>query len=333
MISIADRRRVAARMDEDLSRGVFGAVGEMERELLALCRRAPQSWMAEGLASVAAAGGKRLRPMLAYLSWSLCGGAGEILPLMVMLELMHTASLIHDDVVDGADQRRGVPTLNRQFGAQAATQAGDFLLACAMKYLKHYKGTGINELLAQVSVEMSSGELDQQAARYRLAGCSLERWLAQAHQKTACFLSACCRCGGMAGGADEAAQTALAAYGEALGIAFQLRDDLLDYGGGGQFGKRAGQDLRSGAMAAPILFALEAEMPEELRLLLERREKTEKEIGRLVRFIADCGALERTQSLAARYSEEAVRALLPLPPCGERDALAELARSLAIRTK
>lgn len=320
-------------MDEELSRGVFGAVGEMERELLSLCRRAPQGWMAEALASVTAAGGKRLRPMLAYLSWSLCGREGEILPLMVMLELMHTASLIHDDVVDEADRRRGVPTLNRRFGPQAATQAGDYLLACAMKYLKRYKGTGINELLAQVSVEMSSGELDQQAQRYRLAGCSLERWLTQAHQKTACFLSACCRCGGVAGGAEEEARAALAAYGEALGIAFQLRDDLLDYGGGGQLGKRAGQDLRSGAMAAPILFALEAGMPDELRLLLERRDKMPAQLTALIRFITDCGALERTQALAARYSEGAVRALSPLPPCGERDALAELARSLAVRMR
>ena len=326
-----DRASVAARMDGSLSNGIFAAADEMERRLLGLCRCAPRGWMAEALESVVRSGGKRLRPMLGYLGWSLCGRQGEVVPLMVMLELMHTASLIHDDVVDGAPARRGVPTINWAFGKRAAIQCGDYLLAAAMKYLKLYRGTGINECLAQVSVEMSSGELWQQKARYHLEECSLEGYLAQAYRKTACFLAASCRCGAIAGGGDEEAQAALESYGEALGIAFQLRDDLLDYTGGEQFGKQIGQDLRSGTMAAPILFAVEGGMPPSLCRLLEQREKSEEQLRQLCRFIVDSGALRRTETLVKQYSRRAVRALDRLEPCPEREALAELARSLAAR--
>lgn len=182
---------------------------------------------------------------------------------MCMLELMHTASLIHDDVVDSADKRRNVPTITATSGRQAAVQCGDYLLAKAMERLSLYRGSGINETLAQVSSEMCFGEFYQQRTLFSLHAQTLETYYDQIRRKTACLLPASCYTGALSGRVSQEKAGYLAKYGEYLGLAFQIKDDILDFCADPGFGKKAGQDLRNGIFTLPILL-----VKEELRVRL-----------------------------------------------------------------
>jgi heptaprenyl diphosphate synthase len=155
--------------DEALYRGLRAALAATEKELLRICGAAGAERMRGDLGRIVGAGGKRLRPALAYLCRRADAARGEALralPLLCMLERMHSGSLRHDDVVDDAAKRRGVASVNASSGVRTAVQSGDFLLAKAMEKLDCYRGTGINEMLAAVSAEMCRGELLQQRVRY-----------------------------------------------------------------------------------------------------------------------------------------------------------------------
>lgn len=244
-------------------RGLEPALRQLARELLSDCAGADEA-LREGLTALVAAGGKRLRPQLCYLCWRM----GEqpirdVLPLMAMLELMHTASLIHDDIVDGADTRRGLPALHTLVGARAAAQGADYLLACAMERLHVYRGTGINELMTQVSLDMCVGELWQRDALAGRAEQNEAAYLTQIGRKTAGLMAAACRCGAIAAGLDEGASSRLGRFGWSLGMAFQLRDDLMDYTGEGAQGKPVGLDGKDGIRTLPALKALAGASPDE----------------------------------------------------------------------
>ena len=155
---------------------------EMERILLSVCDDAGRH--RDDLRRIVGAGGKRLRPMLAWVCWHMTGRKTEIVPLMCMLELMHTSSLIHDDFVDNAPERRGVETISHAHGGTAAHECGDFLLAKAMEFLETYRGTGINEALSVVAQEMAFGELDQRAGLYRIRDLQTEQYLLRIKRKT-----------------------------------------------------------------------------------------------------------------------------------------------------
>ena len=283
--------------------------------------------LSPGLSRVNHAGGKRLRPLLARLS-ATYGQRTEfdIVPLMTMLELMHTASLIHDDIVDGASLRRGVPTINSQEGTLAALRSGDYLLSRAMERLKIYRGTGINELLSDVAQEMCLGEFEQRAGLYQLSGLTEEDYCRRVQRKTALLLSASCRTGAIAGGGSESVCNTLADFGLKLGLAFQLQDDLLDCKPDAVTGKPRMQDLRSGVVTLPLLLA--ARGNEGLTALAERRNKTEAELQRLCLAIAESGALEESAEALQRAADAAVAALAPLPNGEVKTAFTALARSV-----
>ena len=307
------------------------ALSEMERRLREMTRSGVSA-LEQNVARMVTSGGKRLRPILAYLSWR-CAGREEheIIPLMVMLELMHTASLIHDDVVDRSDERRGVITIHRLLGEHGAVQCGDFLLGRAMELLHLYRGTGVNETLSETSVEMCLGELMQLNAAFSLEGQSEERYYLQIKRKTAYLLSASCFTGALAGGmtAEEAAP--LRNYGLELGIAFQLKDDLLDFAAPKCFGKPRGQDLRKGIYTLPVRYAVERRPDREMRALLENPEKSEADVSRLISYITDSGALDYTQRVLEESSRRAVEALAHMEEGPGKMALAELALALAGR--
>jgi len=250
----------------------------------------------------------------------------EILPLMCMLELMHSASLIHDDVVDAADIRRGYPTINNIRGNRAAVQSGDFLLAKAMELLYIYKGMGINEKLADVSYNMTIGELKQQVIRYKFDVQSVDVYYDLIHKKTALLLAASCWCGAVAGGMDPEDALALFNYGEKLGIVFQLRDDMIDYSA--DSGKAPGQDLRNGVFTLPVLRLLEREGSGPVVDLLMKRDKTDDEVLSLMEYVKESETLKHVEAMVVEKSHEAIGELERFSPGPEKKALSELVLSL-----
>jgi geranylgeranyl pyrophosphate synthase len=316
--------------DEALHGGLCCALTAMEGELLRLCDEAESARMRGDLNRIIGAGGKRLRPSLAYLCRHADvsrGRARRVVPLMCMLELMHTASLIHDDVADDAAKRRGVASINGSTGKLAAVQSGDFLLAKAMEKLEYYRGTGINETLAAVSAEMCRGELRQLRVRYDAEAQNEAFYYAQIKSKTASLLSASCRTGALAGGLSADATAGLARFGERFGLAFQILDDVLDYKAEESFGRPAGQDLRNGVLTLPVFLCGPARSP-SLRRLLSKREKTRREIQSVVEYVRGTGALERAADRIALHCEEACAALATLRKGPVTFALARLAEAL-----
>ncbi len=308
-----------------LAHGLGAELEEMSACMLALCSGA--GGLEADLRRILGAGGKHLRPSLAWVCWRLSGGKGEILPLMCMLELMHTASLIHDDFVDGAIWRRGEETINARSGGAAAVRAGDYLLSRAMTFLKVYRGTGINEALSQVSQEMCRGELEQRAGLFHVRWMTRETYFSRIQAKTALLMAESCRSGAVAGGAGEDVSCALREYGLHLGMAFQIRDDLLDWLPDSDTGKAPMQDLRSGVITLPMLIAAR-KRGSELSVLLEKRDKTAEEVQRASQLVLDGEAMERTRSELCSEGEKALVALESLPPSVEKSALSTLAGTI-----
>lgn len=274
------------------------------------------------------AGGKRLRPRLAWLCGRI-GGASteELLPLMAILELMHTASLIHDDVVDGADKRRGAATIHTQLGARGAVQCGDFLLSRAMSLLSVYQGTGIGPAIAETFSEMCRGELEQSLAVRKRERQTTAGYFRQIRRKTACLLSVCCRAGALAGGLSPAEVQILGRYGLHLGIAFQLRDDLLDFAPACQTGKPRGQDLRRGIYTLPVLYALRRDP--SLSQTLSAPVSGERELEVLLDRVICTGALEYAQCAVQRAADAALAVLSPISNVPEAELLASYASALS----
>jgi geranylgeranyl pyrophosphate synthase len=302
----------------------------VERRLLAMDCRCDS--MRTDLGRVITSGGKRLRPILAYLCYRLGGSeAYPILPLLTMLELMHTASLIHDDVVDGAELRRGTATINATSGVEAAVQSGDFLLAEAMENLHIYKATGINEALIQSSSDMCLGELQQLTVRHNLTNQTRQQYFFQIYRKTASLIATSCLAGGIAGGMPESKAKMLKVYGENLGIAFQLCDDLLDFSDQPGFGKAPGQDIQNGIFTLPVLYLLEEGIPSSVKALFQKKNKELCDIRRLIDYVKTTKALSYTNSMIRQKTDEAVDALRDFPEGVEKTALTVLAAQLVDR--
>lgn len=306
------------------AREMLADLEKMEKNMLAVCPGAGE--MQKGLERIIRAGGKRIRPLLAWTSWRLSGGVGEIVPLMTMLEIMHTSSLIHDDLVDGADIRRGVETISSSSGGNMALRSGDHLLAAAMDYLEIYRGTGINEALSALSQEMCLGELEQQAGLYS-SKTTKEDYFRRIERKTALLLAESCRCGAVAGGAESRQSDILFDYGRHLGMAFQIRDDLTDWDVCSKSGKPPLRDLRSGVITLPLIIALESG-DDELASLVGKKIKTDEEIRYISEHVRVSGAYEKTYEILALECEMAAKALKTLPDSAEKDSLLLLARSI-----
>lgn len=258
--------------------------------------------MKNDLMRVLLAGGKRLRPALSWAAYNLLtdtppeGKQYPILPLMVMIELMHSASLIHDDVVDKADVRRNVATINATSGDKMAVKSADFILGRAMELLKVYKGSGIDERLASVSEQMCLGELDQLENLHK--DISEEQYIQQIERKTALFIEAAAACGGMARGLDEEAIRCLEQYGYHIGMAFQIKDDILDEIGGEEFGKQKNQDRKRGLKTLPQIIGL-----------------------------------AKSEEAVKAHSDQAIQALQKLPESSAKNDLVKMAKILVERTK
>lgn len=272
------------------------------------------------------AGGKRLRPMLVAASAPAQNRGSERQRLVfaaAAVELLHTATLVHDDLIDGAPLRRGTPTVAASAGAAAAVQVGDYLMARAMAELTLTGEPRAVAALAEATRALTQGELAQQASARDL-GLGEADYLGRCRGKTGALFAASCRLGALLGGAGPEVQARLARFGELLGVAFQILDDVLDLiDDGGAGGKRRGADLRDGTVTLPVILALQEEpaLATRVRRAMEEGVGIEPLCDRLAAHAGVARARERARDLIDRAHQA-----LDAPLDGvEAAALAELA--------
>ena len=276
-----------------------------------------------------AAGGKRLRPLLTVASARLAGGKNDAgVKLAAAVEFVHTATLLHDDVVDSSDLRRGKVAAHLIWGAAPAVLVGDFLFARAFELMVETGSIRALGVLAQASSVIAEGEV---LALSRANDLNLEHetYLRIIEAKTAELFAAAAESGAVAAGASEARIAALRAYGLNLGLAFQLVDDALDYGGATQsLGKNAGDDFREGKPTMPLLHAVKRTGAGEAAFwerVIVRREQTEDDFRRARELILATGALQATFELAREYAASAKGALAVFEAGPLKSALEDLA--------
>ncbi|NLU48923.1 MAG: polyprenyl synthetase family protein [Syntrophomonadaceae bacterium] len=273
--------------------------------------------LAEPLSHLGKTRGKKLRALLVYAAAEL--GSYQIDHLVraaAAVEMLHLASLVHDDILDDSEVRRGVATLNRRWDTCTALLTGDFLYARCFSVL-HPLGNEVMNVLLETIVNMVEGELRQLACREKL-DTGVEEYLAIIKAKTASFLSACCHIGGLVGGLKPEAVSALRAYGENLGIAFQLRDDILDYAiPGPHWNKPRGDDLRRGIMTLPLITYLREggdNVKPHLQRLWQDSNLEPSVINHLCDDIQASGVLARCTEWVDYYLQQALSHLDSLPP-------------------
>ncbi len=270
-----------------------------------------------------AAGGKRIRPGIVLLLSRALSPDGSLSPrhrrLAEITEMIHTASLVHDDVVDEAATRRGVATVHSRFNHRVAVLAGDFLFAQASWHLANLDDLEVVKLLSRVIMDLADGEVRQGLYRYD-TGQSFETYLEKSYCKTASLIANSARAAGVLSGLPEARLDALHRFGRQLGLAFQVVDDILDFTGSDQqLGKPAASDLASGYLTAPALYALE-ERP-ALARLIEREFSQEGDLEQALELVRGCEAIPRSRALAEGFAQEAHEAIQWLPPSEPRSAL------------
>ena len=277
---------------------------------------------------IVSAGGKRLRPMITLAAAHAVGEAGHSThALAAAVEFIHTATLLHDDVVDESDLRRGKPAAKSVWGNSASILVGDFLFARAFTLMVETGSLEILDILSNASSVIAEGEVRQLAAQGRL-DLPTEDYLAIIEAKTAALFEAASRAGALSGGSEEHA-AALASYGKNLGLAFQIVDDALDYGGTTSvIGKVVGDDFREGKITLPVIIARRRGKPEDHDFwarALDISRQEESDLARAIHLIRTTGAAEATLAEADAYTELAKSALSGLPDSQWKTALAELA--------
>ncbi len=285
--------------------------------------------LGEACRATLTAGGKRVRPLLALLCARDRGAPGEaVLRAATSVELLHMATLVHDDVLDRAELRRGKPTVARRYGAATAVSTGNYLLARAFSELVGAGDPAAVDLLSATAVGLSEGEVMQRAEAFdtSLGIVAYER---RCERKTADLFAAACSLGAQLSGAGAAA-AALGEYGRLIGLAFQVFDDILDCSGDEAVtGKRPGTDVRDGTITLPLIFALRARP--ELAGVLGEPGATAAQVDAVLLAVAECGALERAREAALRYIGDARSVLETCPDTVERALLAQVAAQVVDR--
>ncbi len=272
------------------------------------------------------AGGKRLRPALLLFTANALGYRGRHHhELAAVVEFIHTATLLHDDVVDESDLRRGNQTANSMFGNAAAVLVGDFLYSRSFQMMVGVDDMRVMRVLADATNVIAEGEV-LQLLNVRNADASVDDYLRVIRYKTAMLFEAAARLGGILGGLDEAGQDKLAEFGRHIGTAFQLIDDVLDYSGDeSNTGKHLGDDLAEGKPTLPLIHVMEKGTPEQAVLVRRAIEEGGRELfAEVMEAIRATGALARTRDQAKIEARLAKDALSVLPPSIFKNALLQL---------
>ncbi len=273
-----------------------------------------------------ASGGKRVRPALTILSNYAVGGDGSSynsIRMATAMEFLHTATLVHDDIIDGSDKRRDRPTVNALVGNELAVLMGDWLYMSAFETSLSERSLPILDILTTATRKMTEGELMQLTFLGR-TDISESQYLNVLQRKTAYLFSACCEVGALLGGADEQKREALSDYGKNLGTAFQLIDDLLDFTAtDGELGKASGVDLLSGKVTLPLIYLIESDGAAREMVETVIKERNYQSVSRKDLFTSiECvEGLERTKARANAFAEAACLCLNVLPESEYSEAL------------
>lgn len=280
-------------------------------------------------AHIVAAGGKRLRPLLTLATARMCGYAGSRhIALAACVEFIHTATLLHDDVVDESVLRRGLASANAVFGNKASVLVGDFLFARAFQLMVADGSLEVLAVLSGAAATIAEGEVLQLSTQNDLS-TSEERYLEVIGGKTAALFSAACRVGAIVASRPADEEAALDRYGECLGMAFQMVDDALDYAADERtLGKTVGDDFREGKITLPVLFAYGAGSAEERQFwarTIEQLDQQDADLDYALGLMRERGAIAATLDRARRFVDTAKQALQVFPASPLRDALISVA--------
>jgi len=311
--------------------------GDLDRvnALIVARMHSPVALIPQLAGHIVAAGGKRLRPMLTLACSRLCGYEGERhVALAAAVEFIHTATLLHDDVVDASDLRRGRDTANAVWGNKPAVLVGDFLFARSFELMVEDGSLRVLDILSHAAAVIAEGEVGQLVAANDTTTTETA-YLAIIEAKTAALFAASCRIGAVIADRPPADEEALERFGRNLGIAYQLIDDMLDFSARqSELGKAVGDDFRDGKLTLPILLAFARGSAEERdfwRRTLEDGEQRPGDLERAIRLVERRGALAETLARARLYAAAAAEALAPFPDGALRRALVEVTAFATVR--
>lgn len=279
--------------------------------------------------------GKHIRPLLVLLSAKACGTITEsTINSAVFLELLHTATLIHDDVIDETKQRRGVPSLNAIFDNRVAILTGDYILSTALIRSIQTGDLRIVGIVSNLGRDLSEGEIKQMETADESI-LDEDCYLQVIYKKTATLLSACTTIGAISAGAGDAQIGIMRRFGELIGYAFQIKDDIFDYFKESHIGKPTGNDIREGKVTLPLLFALQhgGEEAEAYRRIILAKDFTDEQVERLIDFAKANGGIEYAERRMMDYHDKAIEALDSLPDSPAKKALVDLADYIVYREK
>ena len=299
----------------DLFEDIRGDLNIVEKEMEKFVQT-PSPLLTKTSSHLLLAGGKRLRPAFALLAGKFHNYSLEkLLPLAVALEMIHMATLVHDDVIDASLTRRGKPTVKAQWGDRISLHTGDYLFSRSLMLISGYNDKRIASVLAKVSIQMCQGELQQLITAFNVNQTKRD-YFYKIKRKTALLISASCQLGAIAVEAPDIMVKSLALYGHYLGMAFQITDDILDMtADDAELGKAIGDDIRQGIITLPAIHALqEHNYKGRLSELLQKRNKSKEEVKEAIEMIKNSGGIDYSFSIARKYLEKAKKELLKLPP-------------------
>lgn len=274
-------------------------------------------------------GGKRVRPILIILTSRLCGYKDEKhIPYAAIVEFIHTATLLHDDVVDNAQTRRGSSTANIVWGNEPSVLVGDFLFSKSFELMAHNGNEEIIRIMSEATTALAEGEI-LELLKTCDADTTEEEYFEIIKNKTASLFSAACEVGAILGKVNQKKRSALKDFGYNLGMAFQLTDDVLDYiSYDAVLGKRVGTDLKEGKVTLPLIHAMKSSTDKEkayINNVLNKATVTAKDFARISKIIRKYGGVEYTVNTTRRFVDNAKANLLPFPPSAYKESLITLA--------
>lgn len=280
--------------------------------------------------------GKQIRPMFVFLSAKALGGINESTHRgAALIELLHTATLVHDDVVDEAYERRGFFSINALWKNKIAVLVGDYLLSRGLLLAIDNNEFKQLHIVSGAVRQMSEGEL-LQIEKSRGVNVDESIYFDIIRQKTATLIASCCACGAASAGADDDTIEKMRAIGEQIGIAFQIKDDLFDYGLGDKIGKPTGNDIREKKSTLPLIYAINQNknsQGKEMLRIVKRDKKTNEDVQKVIDFVLNSGGIEYAETRMRSIASEAIARIESLPPTEARESLKELVQYTIDRTK
>ena len=279
--------------------------------------------------------GKQIRPMFVFFSASICGGINEATHRgAALVELLHTATLVHDDVVDNSYQRRGFFSINALWKNKIAVLVGDFLLSKGLLLSIENNDFNLLKIVSEAVKQMSEGEL-LQVEKVRRMDIEEPVYYEVIRQKTASLIASCCACGAASAGADAETVEKMRLFGEKIGIAFQIKDDMFDFGTD-DVGKPLGIDIKEKKVTLPLIYSLnKAESSERKKIinLVKNHNDEPEKIAQIIKFVNETGGLQYAESQMKIYRDEAFQILNTFPDSDSRRGLEQLVQYTTERNK